>query len=229
MSTSSTGKAMFRSASGGNAPKSYKGSLPLLEGACYVIGTAFLALGLGAFAHSELQGAAATRSIPDMQRWSDSAKARYVEAIVAEPAPTVGTLQIPRLGLQVPIYAAASELNLDRGAGVIDGMAYPHELGHIGIAGHRDGYFRALQDLELGDRIELETLYGEKVFEVDDLRVVESSEIAYLAETADQRLSIVTCYPFYFAGSAPQRFLARAVAIDAGTTKLSINAGVPSK
>ncbi len=187
--------------------------LSVLEGACYIAGLALTAVALAAFANSELRAASAQARVPDMQLWSDSAKARYVEAIAAEPEAVLGTLSIPRLELEVPVYASASDLNLDRGAGIIDGMAYPHELGHIGIAGHRDGYFRAIKDLEIGDRVELETLDGTKVFAVEDLRIVETSELSYLAETDDQRLTIVTCYPFYFAGSAPQRFLARAVPV----------------
>lgn len=183
----------------------------LIERACYLLGASFLALGLTSLALGELRAARAMTGLPDMQLWSDRARGRYLEAIAAQSAPVVGALSIPRLSLDVPVYASASELNLDRGAGIIDGMAYPHELGHIGIAGHRDGYFRALKDLKIGDEIRVETLDGTKEFEVRDLRVIEASELSYLAETDEQRLTILTCYPFYFLGSAPQRFLVRAV------------------
>jgi sortase A len=189
------------------------GSCSAFEAVCYTLGVLLLTFALAALTQSELRAATSRDRLPDMQLWSDSARARYVEAVAAEPAAILATLHIPRIQLEVPVYASASDLNLDRGAGIIDGMAYPHELGHIGIAGHRDGYFRAIKNLKLGDQIRLETINGTKVFEVRDLRVVEASELSYLAETDEQRLTIVTCYPFYFAGSAPQRYLARAVPI----------------
>lgn len=197
-----------------------------LEGICYFLGATLLIFGLSTMVHGELRAAHASQRLPDMQLWSQSARARYIAASAAEPQATLGILRIPRLALEVPVYANASELNLDRGAGVIDGMAYPHELGHIGIAGHRDGYFRAVKDVEIGDRIELDTLDGRKSFTVEHLRIIETSELSYLAETDDQRLTIVTCYPFYFAGSAPQRFLVQAVSIS--ETDRTDNTHVPA-
>jgi sortase A len=182
----------------------------LLEGAAYVGGVLLLVVALGSVLRSEVRAAQATEALPNMQLWSNEAKARYLAALDEADAPVLGVLHAPSLALEVPVYDSDSELNMDRGAGIIDGMAYPHELGHIGIAGHRDGYFRALKDLQLGDRLVLETLHGTKEFIVDDLRVIEPTELDYLQETVDQRLTIVTCYPFYFAGSAPQRYLVRA-------------------
>ena len=131
-------------------------------------------------------------------------------ALDETPGATLGRLRAPRLGLEVPVYENASDLHMDLGAGVIEGMSYPHEPGHIGIAGHRDGYFRALKDIAVGDALVLDTLDGEKRFVVEELKIIDPEEVAYLDYTTDQRLTIVTCYPFYYAGNAPQRFLVRA-------------------
>ncbi|GEM_PF-5671279 len=182
----------------------------LLELTVYAGGASLLCLALIVVLRGEIRIAQATEQLPDMQLWSEEAKARYLAAPRADEQTLLGVLRAPAIALEVPVYNSATDLHLDRGAGVIDGMAYPHEPGHIGIAGHRDGYFRAFKDIELGDHIELETLQGLKRFVVDDLRIIEPTELAYLQETDQQRLTIVTCYPFYFAGSAPQRFLVRA-------------------
>ncbi|MEE4279390.1 MAG: class D sortase [Halieaceae bacterium] len=199
-----------------------------LEGLLLLSGGLLLAFGIGIVALGEIRRAEALEALPDMQDWSAGARARYLAAISeersAEPASTLGSLHIAAIDLEVPVYADSSRLNLDRGAAVVDGMAYPHERGHIGIAGHRDGYFRALRDLRKGDRIHLETLHGRRVFVVDELRIVDPEDLSLLAETRDPRLTLVTCYPFNYVGSAPQRYLVRAglanATGDAGTAAL---------
>ncbi len=104
----------------------------------------------------------------------------------------------------------ALEMVMDRASGVIDGMSYPHEAGNIGISGHRDGYFRSLKDVKLGDAIVLQTLTGEKRFLIETAEVVEISDTRLLQDTRDQTVTLVTCYPFYFVGDAPQRFIVTA-------------------
>ncbi len=182
----------------------------LLEHVLYL--GAFILIGVAAmnFVISEVRPRSGLGAMPDMQRWSQAAKQRYLAAIEHTEAPVLGSLRVPSLNLAVPVYASDSELSLDRGAATIDGMAYPHEAGHIGIAGHRDGYFRALEDIRLGAALELDTLKGTKHFVVDDIQIVGADDVSYLAETDEQRLTLVTCYPFYRVGSAPNRFLVRA-------------------
>jgi sortase A len=183
---------------------------PILELACYLSAAVLLAFAVTVFLRSEVRAAQSLDAMPDMQLWSDIRKDAYLRAIETEDTPVLAILRAPSLGLSVPVYNSASDLNMDRGAGVIDGMAYPHEPGHIGIAGHRDGYFRILKDVAIGDSLILDTLNGERRFVVEDLRIIDPEELHYLQETEGPRLTIVTCYPFYFAGSAPQRFLVRA-------------------
>lgn len=185
----------------------------LVEAACYFIGVLLLAFTAAVFFGSEVRATQSLNALPDMQLWSDARKNAYLRAIEAEDTPVLAILRAPSLNLSVPVYHSDSDLNMDRGAGIIDGMAYPHEPGHIGIAGHRDGYFRILKDVTLGDRLILDTLHGQREFIVEDLRIIDPDELHYLQETNTPRLSIVTCYPFYYAGSAPQRFLVRAVPV----------------
>jgi LPXTG-site transpeptidase (sortase) family protein len=147
---------------------------------------------------------------PDMTLWAPGRIADYEASLKAELPPVLGVLQVDSVGLKVPVYSTDTDLTMDRGAGVIDGMAYPHELGNIGIAGHRDGYFRVLKDVKVGDKIELQTLKGPKQFTINNVQIVEISDTHLLQDTEEQTVTLVTCYPFYFVGHAPQRFIVTA-------------------
>jgi len=147
---------------------------------------------------------------PDTTLWAAGRIADYQFSLSADIPSLLGILAIPAIGLEVPIYPTDSELLMDRGSGVIRGMSYPHEGGNIGIAGHRDGYFRALKDVRPGDKMLLQTLEGPKQFTVDTTQVVEASDTALLRDTQEQTVTLVTCYPFYFVGHAPQRFIVTA-------------------
>ena len=147
---------------------------------------------------------------PDTSLWAAGRVADYQASLQAELPPVVGVLEIPSVGVKVPVYQSNSELVMDRGAGIIDGMAYPHEPGNIGISGHRDGYFRALKDIKVGDPILLETLEGPKRFHIAATEIVAISDKRLLRDTSDQTVTLVTCYPFYFVGHAPKRFIVTA-------------------
>ena len=118
-------------------------------------------------------------------------------------------LRIPDLGLEVPVYASASDLHLNRGAGLIEGMGLPDKGGNLGIAGHRDGFFRVLKDVVPGQRIEIETQKRKHSYRVVSTEVVDPTDLRVLADTLDPTVTLVTCFPFYFLGSAPQRFIVR--------------------
>ena len=147
---------------------------------------------------------------PDTSPWAPGRVADYQASLQAELPPVVGVLEIPSVGVKVPVYQSNSELVMDRGAGIIDGMAYPHEPGNIGISGHRDGYFRALKDIKVGDPILLETLEGPKRFHIAATEIVAIGDKRLLRDTKDQTVTLVTCYPFYFVGHAPKRFIVTA-------------------
>jgi LPXTG-site transpeptidase (sortase) family protein len=147
---------------------------------------------------------------PDTSLWAPGRIADYQASLSAELPPVLGVLEVPSVSLEVPVYQTNSEMVMDRAAGVIDGMAYPHEPGNIGISGHRDGYFRVLKDVSVGDPIVLQTLEGVKHFRIDEIQIVEIDDTHLLQDTDDQTLTLVTCYPFYFVGHAPQRFIVTA-------------------
>ena len=149
-------------------------------------------------------------SDPDTTLWAPGRVADYQTSLNADLPPVLGVLAIPSIGLEVPVYPSDSELLMDRGSGVIDGMSYPHEPGNIGIAGHRDGYFRVLKDVQPGDKLLLQTLEGPKNFVINTTQIVEIDDIALLQDTDEQTVTLVTCYPFYFVGHAPQRFIVTA-------------------
>lgn len=147
---------------------------------------------------------------PDQSDWSDARRAAYA---ASDPGRTLAVLRIDAVALEVPVFAGTGERDLNRGAGHIEGTAAPGAPGNVGIAAHRDGWFRALEHVAVGDDVELVTRDGRRRYRVTELTVVEPSEVSVLAPTEDAALTLVTCYPFYFVGSAPQRYIVRAVAI----------------
>ena len=153
----------------------------------------------------------------NQQLWSKSRKQAYAAAANApatgENASTVrAILRIPRVGLEVPVYSQVNEINLNRGAGLIANTAAPGGNGNVGIAAHRDGYFRALKDVVPGDVLELQTPGRNRKFRISRTFVVPPTDVTPLAPTAVPSVTLVTCYPFYFVGPAPQRYIVRAVA-----------------
>jgi sortase A len=102
-------------------------------------------------------------------------------------------------------------LVLNRGAGRITGTARPGEPGNIGIAGHRDGFFRALKDIAVGDSVTLDTGADLVAYVVESIKIVTPADVTVLARTTTPSLTLVTCYPFYFVGDAPHRYIVRCV------------------
>ncbi len=126
----------------------------------------------------------------------------------------IAVLRIDRVGLEVPVYPDISELNLSRGAGWIGGTAAPNTGGNMAVAAHRDRYFRPLKDVKVGDILELESLSGHGEFRVSRIVIVDPDEVSVLDDTTVPTVTLVTCYPFYFIGNAPRRYIVQAVAVD---------------
>jgi sortase A len=152
----------------------------------------------------------ATCREPDLSLWDARRIAAWRETLDDQHAPPLGVLRIPRIGLEVPIFDGVDEWTLNRAVGRIGGTALPGDLGNLGIAGHRDGYFRGLKDLAPGDALEIETTVGTAVYRVSGTWIVEPTEISVLDPTPTPAVTLVTCYPFYYFGHAPQRFIVRA-------------------
>lgn len=122
----------------------------------------------------------------------------------------IGRMEIERLGLSTMVSEGTSRATLRRAVGHITGMALPGEGGNVGIAGHRDTFFRPLRNVRMDDVITLTTLEGEFRYRVVFMKVVTPEDVAVLDSTENEVLTLITCYPFYFVGPAPERFVIRA-------------------
>lgn len=151
----------------------------------------------------------------DQSLWSKARMSAFAEARPAA-GDVEAVLRIPALQLDVPVYAGTSDTNLNRGAGHIEGTAaLIGQAGNIGIAAHRDGFFRKLKDVAIDDDIHLVLERRSLRYRVVELAVVSPHEIDVLASTDVPSVTLVTCYPFYFIGAAPQRYIVRAELYDA--------------
>lgn len=131
----------------------------------------------------------------------------------AKPVPAgtaLGRIAIPRLDLSAVVAEGTTSTVLRRAVGRLASSARPGELGNIVLAGHRDTFFRPLEEIEHGDEIVLETPSGRDVYRVEWTAVVEPSEVGLVADSGYPALTLVTCYPFRYVGDAPQRFVVRA-------------------
>jgi sortase A len=145
----------------------------------------------------------------DYSLWSVK-RTKLHQASLSKRAEALAVLRIPRLQLEVPVLEGTDELTLNRGVGRIAGTSRPGETGNIGIAGHRDGFFRPLKDIREGDLIELVTTSRTEVYGVDRLRITSPADVSALRFKDAPSLTLVTCYPFYFVGPAPNRYIVEA-------------------
>jgi sortase A len=129
---------------------------------------------------------------------------------------TIGRIEIPRLGVSTVIRAGTDSRTLNLAVGHISGTAFPGESGNIGLAGHRDTFFRRLRNIRPDDEIRLVTQEGTFAFRVLRTNIVDPRDTWVLDPTTEPMLTLVTCYPFTYIGSAPQRFIVRATAVDSG-------------
>jgi len=147
---------------------------------------------------------------PDQTLWSPERIAAWRNVVNTPGAAPLAVLRIPRLRIEAPVLEGTDEIVLNRGLGHIEETAAPGADGNSGIAGHRDGFFRGLKDIVVGDVIELETLHGTDAYRVERTWIVNPEDVSVLDPTPTRSITLVTCYPFYFVGSAPQRFIVRA-------------------
>lgn len=125
----------------------------------------------------------------------------------------IGRLDIPRLKLSVMVREGADEGTLRRAVGHIPGTALPGKIGNVGLAGHRDTFFRALRNIREDDTIELETTGGSYRYLVTSTKIVTPRDVSVLEASGGPTLTLVTCYPFYYVGSAPKRFIVHAAQV----------------
>jgi sortase A len=122
----------------------------------------------------------------------------------------LAVLRIPRIHLVVPVFNGTDGATLNRGVGRIIGTARLGERGNLAIAGHRDGFFRGLKDVAQGDVIELVRPGKSDLYVIDRIQIVSPKDVSVLNSTATPSLTLVTCFPFYFVGGAPQRYVVTA-------------------
>jgi sortase A len=157
---------------------------------------------------------AETPATPDFRLWSEQRIKGYEESLAEHFAPAIAILRIPKVHIEVPVLEGTDDLTLNRGVGHVAGSANPGENGNMAIAGHRDGFFRGLKDVGLGDTIELETPKATETYIIDRITIVDPSDVSVLKPRGRGSLTLVTCYPFYFVGSAPQRYIVQASVAD---------------
>ncbi len=153
---------------------------------------------------------------------------RFVPAEPAPPSATpapaltpddlVGRIEVPRLNLRAIIAEGTDARTLRRAVGHLEGTPLPGEAGNVVLAGHRDTFFRALKDIREDDVVRITTPRGRFEYVVEATAVVEPTRTDVLDPTALPSVTLVTCYPFYLVGDAPDRFVVRARLIGAGAS-----------
>jgi len=123
------------------------------------------------------------------------------------PNGLIDRIEIPRLGVSVVVVEGTGKPTLRRAAGHIEGTALPGQLGDVGIAAHRDTFFRPLRNIQDEDIITLVTVRGEYRYHVVSTKIVSPSDVAVLNSDGHEILTLVTCYPFNFIGAAAERFI----------------------
>ena len=144
---------------------------------------------------------------PDISLWSLARVKAFQVALAKQLDPPDAVLSVPRLKLLIPVFEGTDDATLDRGAGHIAGTALLGEEGNIGLAGHRDGFFRGLKDAAVGDAVVMKSRTLSAIYRVDEIAIVSPEDVQVLADRARPSLTLVTCYPFYFQGNAPQRYI----------------------
>jgi len=146
----------------------------------------------------------------DFSLWSAQRIAAHKTSAALKLERPIAILRIPRLGLIAPVFEGTDALTLNRGLGRIRGTARFGEPGNVGIAGHRDSFFRRLKDVGTGEVIEVVTETGKNDYIVNRTIVVTPSDVGVLRTGTATAITLVTCYPFYMVGDAPNRYVVQA-------------------
>jgi sortase A len=176
--------------------------------------TSMVAVGLGLLGLSVITylDVWAYQGMNGLTLWADAARgqSRSTAGFRYSTGQAMGWIEIPRLGILAIVAHGDDDGTLIRAVGHIPGTAFPGEGGNVGLAGHRDTFFRALEGIERFDIIRL--IMPDRVLEygVVDVRVVRPTQVEVLEPTALPSLTLVTCYPFVYVGSAPDRYVVRA-------------------
>jgi sortase A len=146
------------------------------------------------------------------EHWRLNRSPRTVTYQVGRPRlhDVVGRLDIPRLHVSTIVIEGDDDRTLSFGAGHVPGTPFPDQPGNVGIAAHRDTFFRPLRHISPNDQITLTTPDGTYRYTVESTEIVHPNEMRVLDAGREPELTLITCYPFYFVGSAPLRFVVHA-------------------
>lgn len=195
--------------------------LTKLERFCFFCGAAMVALAASVWIDGFTSSRSALADFNEMQDRLTLDRSQAApdtaglhDTLSAEAGSTLGVLLIQSVGIEVPVFDSTSRTALNRGSGYVNGTALPGTAGNVAIAGHRDTFFRGLKDIQIGASVRLTTLNGSQDFRVSEINVVDPLDVSVLEPTDQTVLTLITCYPFYFVGPAPERFIVRATLLD---------------
>ena len=154
--------------------------------------------------------AAAQRVAKEWLNRATTADRNFAPVPPARHGDVIGELEIPRLQVSVMVFEGDDARILGKGAGHIPGTALPPGNSNIGIAAHRDTYFRPLRGIHVNDVVALKTPAGTSQYAVTETEIVRPSDVSVLARAPGRDLTLVTCYPFFYLGRAPERFIVHA-------------------
>jgi sortase A len=137
-----------------------------------------------------------------------------VSSIQRDPK-MIGRIAIPRLKVKAIVREGVDDKTLRRAVGHVPETVRPGVPGNVGLAGHRDSFFRGLRNVRKDDRIVVETLDGKYEYVVESMKIVRPKDVHVLAPTKESILTLVTCYPFGYVGNAPKRYIVRAKQVSA--------------
>jgi sortase A len=139
-----------------------------------------------------------------------ASRLEQIPSSVALQGSPISKMEIPSIGVSVVVVEGVKPRNLKLAVGHIPGTALPGEPGNVGIAGHRDTFFRRLRDIRTQDMITLTMPYGSYRYSVESTQIVDPTNVQVLEGSGEPILTLVTCYPFYYVGAAPKRFVVKA-------------------
>ena len=187
-----------------------KSLLTWLEAGLFALAAATLGYCAYTWVSTRAFQARAVREIEELSRTHRAAPASAPEGAV------LGEIQVPRVGLVAVILEGTTASTLQRAVGHIPGTALPGQAGNVGLAGHRDTFFRPLRRILRGDEALVTTPGRSSVYRVEETRILNPDNVEVLRPTGTDTLTLITCYPFYFVGSSPKRFLVRAIRVPTG-------------
>jgi sortase A len=173
-----------------------------------------LGIGLGCLGMYAFETVEARRF--QAERAAEFARAAQAYApITVRAGGLVGMLDVPRLKLTTPVIEGDDDTTLKRAVGHLPDTPLPWEGGNTAFAGHRDGLFRPLKDIQIGDEIHFRTSRDEFRYRVTGTSIVAPDDVSVLEKRSQPSLTLITCYPFYYVGNAPKRFIIHASRQDA--------------